>query len=197
MRVPTTMTRSSRVARLLLAATFVMAAMGAWAAPAAAEEPAPDRSTQQFEIRFMEFTIEHHLMGVEMAELCMEKTTPPPPEGDATLVERCAVIAEDQAQEAQMLQDWLRDWYGVEFEPKMSSGQLNKLIKAEGEEFDIEVAGMFIEHHLRQIKESQKCLERAFHEELLDLCQHMIAEQSANIIVFRDILQQHGEDFRN
>lgn len=174
-----------------------MATLAFAAAPVAAEEPAPDRSTQRFEIRFMEFTIEHHLMGVEMAELCIEKTTPPPPEGDATLVERCEMIRQAQAQQAELLQQWLLDWYGVEFEPKMSSGQLQKLIKAEGEEFDVEVTEMFIEHHLRQIKESQKCLERAYHDELLELCQLMIAQQSADIVVFRDILQQHGEDFRN
>lgn len=166
------------------------------ASPAAASAPAPDPSARQFEIRFMERTIEHHMMGVEMAELCIEKATPPPPDGDATLVDRCQTIAADQSAEAQQLMTWLRDWYGIEFEPKMSSGMLAKLEKADGEAFDVEVSEMFIEHHLRQIKSSTKCLIRAWHAELKDFCQHTIDVQSADIVVFTEILEQHGEDFR-
>lgn len=41
-----------------------------------------------------------------------------------------AVIAEDQAAEAQQLQGWLRDWYGVEFDGKSPSGPLQQLLKA-------------------------------------------------------------------
>jgi len=166
-------------------------------APAAASEPAPRRSTQRFEIRFMESTIEHHLMGVEMAELCLRKATAPPPSADADLRELCQMIAQNQAREAQQLQAWLQAWYGTQFRPKMSSGQLRQLVRAEGEEFDEEVSEMFIEHHLDQIREARKCLERAFHPELLALCRHMIDEQSAEIVVFREILRQHGEHSRD
>jgi uncharacterized protein (DUF305 family) len=163
------------------------------AAPAAASAPAPDRSAQRFEIRFMERTIEHHLMGVEMAELCVEKTTPPPPDADTRLRELCSTIAADQAVEAQQLMTWLRDWYGIEFEPKMSGGgMMAKLEEAEGEAFDIEVSEMFIDHHMRQIKSSTKCLVRAWHDQLEAQCQQMIDVQSAEIVVFTEILEAHG-----
>jgi uncharacterized protein (DUF305 family) len=166
------------------------------AAPVAASGPAPDRAAQQFEIKFMERTIEHHMMGVEMAELCVEKTTAPPPAGDATLVETCETIAADQSAEAEQLRTWLRDWYGIDFEPKMSGGMLNQLERLSGEDFDIAVSEMFIKHHLRQIKSSTKCLLRAEHEELQQFCQHTIDVQSADIVTFQDILREHGEEFR-
>jgi len=164
------------------------------ASPARATEPAPDRAAQRFEIRFMQMTIEHHMMGAEMAEICLNRATPPPPEADTELRDLCATIAEVQSQEAEQLQQWLTDWYGISSEPKMPPGPLRRLQRAEGETFDVLVSEMFIDHHLQQIRNSATCLERADHRELLEMCQQMIAEQSAEIIVFRDILDQHGAD---
>lgn len=164
------------------------------ASPARATEPAQDRPAQRFEIRFMQMTIEHHMMGAEMAEICLDRATPPPPEADTELRDLCATIAEVQPQEAEQLQQWLTDWYGISFEPKTRSGPLRRLQRAEGEEFDVLVSEMFIDHHLAQIRNSTTCLERADHRELLEMCQQMIAQQSAEIIVFRNILEQHGAD---
>lgn len=164
------------------------------AAPASASAPASERSVQRFEIRFMEMTIEHHLMGVEMAELCVDRATPPPPEGDTQLRDLCATIGPNQSREATQLRQWLMDWYGITFDPKMPPGRLHRLEQVGGEQFDILVSEMFIDHHLQQIRKSTKCLEQAEHPELLQVCQQMIAQQSAELIVFRDILDQHGAD---
>lgn len=185
---------SVRTRLAAIAAALAVSALNL--APVAASAPAPDRSAERFEIRFMERTIEHHMMGVAMADLCLQKATPPPPASDTTLRERCAMIRADQSAEAAQLRAWLEDWYGVEFEPKMGMGMLQQLMKAEGEEFDIEVSEMFIEHHLRQIRESTRCLVEAWHRELREFCQHTIDVQSADIVEFREILLNHGEDFR-
>lgn len=161
--------------------------------PVAAGEPASDRATQQFEIRFMEKTIEHHLMGVEMGEMCLERAPDPLTAGDQTLIELCAQIIAAQSAQAEMLMGWLRDWYGIEFEPKLSGGGMNRLDRATGEEFDIMVSEMFIDHHLQQIRMSSDCLVRAEHPELLSLCEQMIASQAAEIVTFRQVLAAHGE----
>jgi uncharacterized protein (DUF305 family) len=125
--------------------------------PVAASGPASDRATQQFEIRFMEKTIEHHLMGVAMGEMCLEKATAPPPASDQTLVELCSQIIAEQSAQAELLMGWLNEWYGVDFEPKLSGGMMNRLERASGEEFDIMVSEMFIDHHLRQIRTASFC----------------------------------------
>lgn len=179
--------------RLMLIVAAAALLVGVLASPAAAAEPASDPATQQFEIRFMEKTIEHHLMGVEMAEMCIQKTTPPPPAEDTELVALCEQILAAQLQDAQQLQEWLFDWYGIVYEPKMTgAGQMNRLERASGEEFDILVSEMFIDHHLGQIRMTDDCLVRAEHAELLELCQRTIAQQSAEIIEFREILAAHG-----
>ena len=165
------------------------------ASPAGASVPAPDPSTRNFEIRFMEMTIDHHLLGVEMGELCVRKATPPPPAGDERLRQICQQIIQDQSQEAEQLRTWLRQWYGIEHEGRVAQpGTLQRIERLSGERFDIEISEMFIKHHLRQIRESEECLERAFHEELRQLCEHMIQVQSQQIQEFRAILAEHSED---
>jgi len=188
------MPRTRQILPLAVVAGLLLSAL--FAAPSAASAPAPDRATQEFEIKFMERTIEHHLLGIEMAELCVEKATDPPPAGDATLVDTCQTIIADQSAEVEQLQTWLRDWYGIEFQPKLPGGTLNQLEMLAGEDFDVAVSEMFIEHHLRQIKLSTRCLLRAEHRELQQFCQHTIDVQSADIVTFETILRQHGEEFR-
>ena len=147
----------------VFAVVFALAALPlAYTSPTSADGPAPDRATQQFEIRFMKMTIDHHLLGVAMAELCIEKATPPPPESDARLVQLCEQIRTEQLAEAQQLQQWLLDWYGIAYEGRIAQpGTLQRLERLEGEEFDIEISEAFIEHHSRQIEESLECLQRA------------------------------------
>ena len=163
--------------------------------PAGAVAPAPDRATQRFEIRFMEMTIDHHLLGVAMAQLCIQNTTPPPPPSDADLVALCQRIAAAQSAEVQTLRSWLAQWYGVQYEGRIAQpGTLQRLERLSGEEFDIMISEMFIEHHARQIQNSLDCLQRAFHLQLLQLCQQQIATQSEEIVEFRVILMDHGID---
>ena len=55
-------------------ATFVLVlgVMATVANPAGASEPAPDTSTARYEVRFMEGMIDHHMMAVMMAEMCVQ-----------------------------------------------------------------------------------------------------------------------------
>lgn len=175
----------------LLVVTLLLTGL---AGPVAAGEPAPDRASQQFEIRFMEKTIEHHLMGVEMGEMCVEEAPDPLVAGDQMLIELCAQIVAAQSAQAEMLMGWLLEWYGIEFEPKLPRGAMNRLERASGEEFDVLVSEMFIDHHSQQIRMSDDCLLRAWHGDLRTLCQQMIATQASEILVFRQILEAHGEE---
>ncbi len=99
-----------------------------------------------------------------------------------------------QASQAQLLQGWLQEWYGIGFEPKLSGGSMNRLDRADGEEFDILVSERFIGHHLGMIRMADDCLIRAEHSELLSLCQQIIAAQASEITTFREILADHGAD---
>lgn len=189
MRTITTTVRS------LVAVLVVAAGLTALGGAASAEAPAPNERQARFEVDFMTDTIDHHFLAVQMGELCVEKTTAPPPSSDETLRDTCAQIVATQTQQIELLQTWLADWYGIEKEPTLPPGgeqMLDKLRRTEGEDFDIEVSRMFLRHHWTFLPEADRCTETAFHGELRDLCAQMYSAQREEVEVFKGILNDHG-----
>lgn len=169
-------------ARLLLAMALAVASAASVVRPATADQPAPTQQAAQFEVRFMELAIDHHFMGVMMAQLCEEKAI------HEELREQCEQIEATQSREIEMLQSWLQDWYGITYEPQMSPGaeqQMERLASLSPEEFEIELMKMFIRHHWQIIVQAAQCTDKAYHGELVDLCEDIIAVQSAEIELFR------------
>ena len=159
---------------LLLTAAIALAVVSS----AFASAPAPNKSTAKFEIKFMEDMIDHHMMAIMQAEVCREKAV------HDELRTMCENIIATQSQEIEMMQAWLQDWYGISYEPEMTPGmmqQVEKLAELDGAEFEIEFKQTMIKHHLKAIKESEKCLDRAYHPELLSLCQNIIVTQTQEI----------------
>jgi len=174
---------------------FVAATLGL-ASPAGADAPAPDRRQAKFEIDFMMMTIDHHFAGVKMGELCVQKTTAPPPSSDATLRSTCEEIVRAQTEQIEILQSWLQDWYGVTEEPSVppnSRQTLRRLAELEGEPFDVQVSEDFIRHHRTFLPDAERCTQVAYHDELRDLCAQMYETQLREIGIFESILRDHGE----
>lgn len=147
-------------------------------AVATASTPAPTQSAQNFEIKFMTGMIDHHQMAIEMAEICLQKAT------HAQLREMCRNVIAAQSAEIEEMQSWLRDWYGISYEPRMTRGDqqmLDRLSSLSGGAFEITFMEMLITHHEKAIKEAQQCLAKAWHPELRQLCQNIIDAQSAEI----------------
>jgi len=148
------------------------------ASSASADAPAPDRKTAQFEIKFLKGMIDHHSMAVMMAELCADRAV------HEELLELCDNIIATQTAEIMMMQTWLEDWYNISYEPQMSQGmmrQVEKLAELDGADFEIAFMQEMIKHHTAAIKEASKCVDRAYHEELIELCENIIESQSAEI----------------
>lgn len=161
---------------LLLALSFSIAA-GNWA-PALADAHEPSQSAQNFEIKFMQDMINHHMMAVMEAEICLEKAV------HEELRMMCEEMLAAQSQEIEMMQAWLMDWYGIDYMPEMHHGMMKmmeKLAALEGEEFEIEFMQSMIKHHSSAVREAEKCLRKAFHEDLLMTCQEIIEMQTAEI----------------
>jgi len=165
----------TRLAAFLLVAVV---AAGLTIAPAAAEDPAPDQSTARYEVDFLTGMIDHHAMAVEMAEICLDKRIHP------ELVAMCESIRASQSEQIEDMQSWLQEWYGITHEPEMKPGdmrQMEKLAALDDAEFEIEFMESMIRHHRKAITEGEQCLRRADHPELRDLCENIIATQSAEI----------------
>ena len=132
-------------------------------------------------------------MGVEMAELCLEKEVRP------ELEALCHAIAETQAEEIAIMEGWLSDWYDMEHEARRKPGQekaMARLGELSGEEFEEAFLRMMIRHHQGAVRKATRCEDRAFHEELSMLCHSMAETQLEEIELMETWLQEWygGED---
>lgn len=143
-----------------------------------ASSPADDRSTANFEVRFLTGMIDHHQMAVEMARICVQNAV------HQELRAMCEDIIAAQLSEIEQMQTWLQQWYGISHEPVMNPGDqrmMERLASLNGAEFEIAFMEMMVKHHEKAIKEARHCLDKAGHAELRTLCQNIIATQSAEI----------------
>ena len=143
-----------------------------------ASGPAPTKAQARYEIDFLQNMIDHHMMAVMMAELCVKKAV------HRELRSLCQDIIAAQSAEIGQMQGWLQDWYGISYEPRMTRGmqkEIDRLAALSGAEFEIAFMEMMIEHHSKAIREAERCVERAYHPELKQLCEGIIATQSAEI----------------
>jgi uncharacterized protein (DUF305 family) len=167
-----------RTYSLMLALALLVGVVAGTATPAAADAPAPDKATAEFEGEYLRDTIDHHAEGVLIAVICLGKAR------HEELRELCTDVVIAQSAEIQQLQAWLQDWYDISYQPKISSEGVQMavdLAKLDGAEFEITFMEMLIHHHKQAIREAETCLDQAYHEELLMLCEHIIAAQKAEI----------------
>jgi uncharacterized protein (DUF305 family) len=144
----------------------------------AASEAAPTAAQVRYEIKFLTDMIDHHMMAVMTAELCEGRTV------HEDLQQMCEDIVAAQMAEIEMMQGWLEEWYGITYEPQMTQGmerQVEKLAALEGAEFEIAFMEMMIKHHEGAVKEGERCVERAYHPEVIELCHDIIEAQTAEI----------------
>lgn len=168
--------------RLALALLLAVALSFSIAGPANADAPAPTQATATFEVSFMQNMIDHHQMAIMMAEMCVAKAMHDQLRG------LCQTIASTQMAEIDNMQSWLDDWYGIDYEPAMRPGHMammDRLAGLSGAAFEVAFMEMMIKHHTRAIRAAEKCLDKAYHGELLALCQDIVDTQRAEIAQLR------------
>lgn len=137
---------------------------------------APTQRASKFEVRFMTGMIDHHAMAIMTAEMCLEKAVHP------ELRAMCEGIIAAQSAEIATMQFWLEDWYGVTYAPDASmGGGMERLSRLSGDEFEVAFMEMMIRHHRQAVGEASMCVDAAYHPELIDLCESIIAAQTAEI----------------
>lgn len=142
----------------------------------AVSSPAP-RATG-LETNYMKFTIDHHAMGIMMAEMCVDEAV------HEELRDLCAKNMEQQSNELALLQGWLQEWYGITYEPRITDGHhrmMEHMAELSGAAFEIEFMETFSRHHHQIIQRSQPVVQQAEHEPLRGLAADIIAAQSADI----------------
>lgn len=155
--------------------------------PVDANEPAPAQPQAQYEIRFMTGMTDHHWMAVHMAMMCLEKAVHP------ELLETCAQIRDTQQQEIATMQGWLQEWYGVSYAPEMTNGAMQRMHRMHdmtAEEFEIAFMKSMIRHHWTAVVRATGCLDRAYHANLIAMCEEIVIAQVSEIETMRTWLCQ-------
>jgi uncharacterized protein (DUF305 family) len=126
----------------------------------------------------MEFTIDHHAMGVMMAQMCLEKAV------HEELQELCRVNLETQSAQLQQAQAWLQEWYGISYQPELAPGDMrmmDMLGELSGAAFEIEFMETFSRHRHQIVQRSQSIVKEAVHEPLRQMAASIIAMQTEDI----------------
>lgn len=147
--------------------------------------PAPQPSIAKLEIDYMMETIDHHLSGIEMDELCVERAPNPLLHEDAELVAMCREAIASQQRQIALYRQWLRTWYGIDYEgeiPQSAEQDIERLSELFGEEFEDEYLTEISMHHLMIVKQSEMVVRRAYHGELREEALMTIVNQSRDVI---------------
>ncbi|WP_272027973.1 DUF305 domain-containing protein, partial [Kocuria rosea] len=159
----------------------------ATAAPAFAQAPAGNEQSADFEVKFLKSMIDHHYMAVVMAQECVDKAVHP------ELAAMCEDIITVQNQEIEQMQTWLQEWYGITYEPQLSTGDMasvQRLDQFTGAEYEIRFMQSMIRHHWAAVREAETCLDRAEHQDLLQLCQNIKTVQLSEIAQMQTWLEE-------
>lgn len=144
--------------------------------------PAPERDQRRFEIEFLKSMIDHHYGAIKMSELCKGRTV------HAELQAMCDNVIMMQTAEIEKMRGWLRSWYNTDEEPSLT-GQarrdVERLARKNGAEFEKDYMITLIGHHAMALMEAAKCLQEAYHPEMLNMCAEMAAMQGDEIVQLR------------
>ena len=186
--------------RLLLVLGLALGLLAFLQAPAAAQsggrDPAPNPNVAAIETDYLMGMVPHHRGAVMMAEMALTKATRPELR---TLAQK---IIDSQQIEAQLMTNWLRDWYGMEppaghmMSPAMMdkmdmpmmhgmmpdmAARMRALETKTGAAFDVEFLSGMIDHHAMAVMMSAPMLIAGHHQDLNTLAAEIVIDQGEEI----------------
>lgn len=195
---------------LVFAATFSLAVV----AQAKADQPGRGL-TAEFETEYLKFIADHHFAALRMTELAagtqlnppMPEVSPddrvsptpnfPPAEPKATLAEIKSLARQanrTQREEILRAQTFLRDYYGIEYQPSISPVNQQRIQileqSAPGDDFNIDFLEVFSRHHYTATTSSTECQVAAdiVHVDLQGYCRGIVNGQVMQINTMRQLL---------
>ena len=156
---------------------------------------------QPFDLQFIDQMIMHHQGAIMSSEHMIADSERP------ELRELAQNIQQSQSEQIEQLQTWRQEWYGhaertfgmmdpTQMEEMMGEGHMEEMMGGsmqgmmDGDMADTMFLRMMIPHHQLALDMSEEALDRAKHPELKEFAQRIIDEQSAEIEVMQDYLQE-------
>lgn len=177
-----------------------------------------------FEVKYLTSIIDHHFSALRITELAagtdVERSdeldkkegvapTPgfEPTDARAALDDIKSLARRNnrmQREEIMTAQKFLREWYGIEHEPRLTPSGERMVERLEnagvGESFDVAFLRMFPDHHLTAAHNSLDCIASydLEHKPLMRYCRAIVDAQAADIDEMREMLcNEYGDcDYR-
>lgn len=204
---------TSRLLQAAKACLFIWCVTTALASPVNAKEPGRGR-TAAFEVDYLKFIIDHHYSALRITELAAgtdgtrdaaispEEGISPTPQFETTAAKAQldsikSMARRDnrvQREEILMAQEFLREWYGINYQPRLRPGgqQLISTLEATaaGATFDKAFLQVFSRHHYLAVGPSLQCVTGAdvAHLELERYCRSIVEMQMTEIDEMRHML---------
>lgn len=196
---------------------FVLGAAAALIAPAT-QAAQPGRGiTANFEVRLMQLIADHHYSALRMTELAAgtdpqragnltsNEGTSPTPGYPATRAKssldeiKSMARMENRAQREEILhlQMLLREWYGINYEPRLGQEAQQMLAILEqvqhGRDFDHAFLEVLSRHHFTLFQPLNACITGVDrrHDELKRLCTQMWHAQTTGVDEMRQLLERY------
>lgn len=197
-------------------ASLVALAAAVLTTPVLAEGPGQGL-TARFEVEFMQMAIDHHFAALRITELAagtdvqrsadispQDGTSPtmgfPATQAKATLDDLKSMARRNnrmQREEILTLQAFLRDWYGIRYQPRVrpeNMAQIAILERAQpGADFNHSFYEVLSRHHYSLMEPVNACMTGTdlAHDELRRECQGMWHSQISDIEMMRMELKKH------
>ena len=186
------------LALVLTGCTDASAPTGGDTAPSASSSTTTANEADKM---FVTMMIPHHQQAIEMSDIVLAK------DGlDPRVTDLAQQIKDAQGPEIERMLGWLEDW-GVEYEPDAAGGMDHGSMHGSGDgmmseedmtaldEADAADAGrLFLEqmimHHEGAVDMAQTALKDAQNQDVLDLAQQVIDDQTAEITTMQELLTQ-------
>jgi uncharacterized protein (DUF305 family) len=121
-------------------------------------------------------------MAIMMSQICLANAT------HEELKAMCFDIIAEPQQEITTMQTWLQDWSGISDAPEMTQGDMQRMERMSemyGAEFKIAFMKSMLRHHWTAVVRASGCLDRAYHAELIAMCEDIVIAQVSEIETMR------------
>ena len=148
----------------------------------------PNAASAPYDLQFIDTMTHHHEGALAMARMALEKSS------NAELKTFAQKIIDDQKREIAEMKTLRDKWYagappaknmempGMQESMKMmQSGEMEKMMRAAGRDFDLVFLDMMIPHHRDAVAMSQDARKKAEHAEIKTLADRIIEAQNAEI----------------
>lgn len=132
-------------------------------------------SDENYDLRFLDGMIAHHMGAIDMAKVTKEKSKNP------ILIDLTNNIIDLQEKEIKQMYAWKKEWYDNSLEVNMNDYSMNPNLGEYDQKFDLRFINAMVAHHNMAIEMSKDAQKKSYRNEILNIAGSIIFNQSQEV----------------